>query len=174
MDDFIREQAEAVARLLLRRFQQEHPLWSDDRTPLDEIVSWLDLHVATFYQGDYPPGTYGFIDPDEDEGLIWLARNLSETFRRFTLAHELGHVILHCNGGSRLQALFPDLFIPVPQAQQSIPEPSRADPCHGSDIQEGTPGLLDQEQLQEALGIGHTYDPRSQREVAANLFAAEL
>ncbi len=173
MDDSIREQAELAARLLLHHFQEQHPEWSDDRTPLDEIVSWLGLHVTTFYPGDYAPGTYGFIDSDEDEGLIWLSRNLSETFRRFTLAHELGHAILHCNGGSRLQALLADRPISL-QEQQGLPELSRADPCHGLDIQEGTTGFLDQEQLQEMLGIGHTYDPRSQREVAANLFAAEL
>src|SRR5438876_8995311 len=174
MDNSIREQAETAARLLLRHFQQAHPQWSDDRTPVDEIVSWLGLHVTTFYPGDYPPGTYGFIDSDEDEGLIWLCRTLPETFRRFTLAHELGHAILHCNGGSRAQTLFSDLFMPAQETQQSIPELSHTDPCHGPDIQEGTTGLLDQEQFQEVLGIGHTYDPRSQREIAANLFAAEL
>src|SRR5947209_17763507 len=173
MDDSIREQAETAARLLLRHFQLAHPQWSDDRTPVDEIVSWLGLHVTTFYPGDYAPGTYGFIDSDEDEGLIWLSRNLSETFRRFTLAHELGHAILHCIGGSRFHALLSDRPI-FTQEQQSLPELSRADPCHGLDIQEGSTGILDQEQFQEALGIGHTYDPRSQREVVANLFASEL
>src|SRR5579884_1257476 len=173
MDNAIREQAETAARLLLHHFQEQHPQWSDDRTPLDEIVPWLGLHVTTFYPGDYAPGTYGFIDSDEDEGLIWLSRNLSETFRRFTLAHELGHAILHCDGGSRLHALLSNRPI-FTQEQQSLPELSRADPCHGLDIQEGSTGILDQEQFQEALGIGHTYDPRSQREVAANLFASEL
>ena len=62
MDDSIREQAELAARLLLHHFQEQHPQWSDDRTPLDEIVSWLGLHVTTFYPGDYAPGTYGGIE----------------------------------------------------------------------------------------------------------------
>src|SRR5947209_18715053 len=174
MDNTIREQAETAARLLLHHFQEQHPQWSDDRTPVDEIVSWLGLHITTFYPGDYAAGTYGFIDADEDEGLIWLSRNLPETFRRFTLAHELGHAILHCNGDSRLQTLLSDHPISTQEAQRILPELSRADPCHGSDIQEGTSGFLDQEQFQEALGIGHSYDPRSQREVAANIFASEL
>jgi DNA helicase-2/ATP-dependent DNA helicase PcrA len=42
------------------------------------------------------------------------------------------------------------------------------------DVQENMTWLLDQEQFQEALGIGQDYDPRSQRELAANIFAAEL
>jgi hypothetical protein len=64
MDDHIRIQA--AARLLLQRFEEEQPQWSDDQAPLDEIASWLGLQIATFHPSDYPRGTYGFIDPDED------------------------------------------------------------------------------------------------------------
>ena len=42
------------------------------------------------------------------------------------------------------------------------------------DVQADMTGYLDEQQFQEALGIGQSYDPRSQRELAANFFAAEL
>lgn len=172
MDNRIRAMAETAARLVLQAYQEAHPAWIDDLTPVDAIVSWLGLEVATFHAEDYAPGTYGFIDPDEDESLIWLHRDLHEAFRRFTLAHELGHALLHCNDGSRLYDLsqkMADIAL-----VQGIPNPSRDDPCHDDDVQESMTGLLDEEQFQEALGIGQSYDPRSKREVMANIFAAEL
>src|SRR5581483_349430 len=134
------------------------------------------FEVATFHPEDYEAGTYGFVDPDESENLIWLCRDLQEALRRFTLAHELGHAVLHCHGGSRLQELsqkIPELAL-IQESQQDIPELSGADLCSDNDIQENMIGLLDEEQFQEALGIGQSYDPRSQRELMANIFAAEL
>src|SRR5437660_5590904 len=176
MDSRMRTMAIEAARLVLRLYREEHPEWSDDRTPLDGLVSWLGLQVETFHPNDYKPGTYGFVDADEDENLIWLCRDLSETLRRFTLAHELGHAVLHCHGGSRVQVLANKLSaLSDPEAlQQSFPDPSQADPCHEADVQESMTWLLDQEQFEEALGIGQSYDPRSQRELSANIFAAEL
>ena len=176
MDHRMRITAEAAARLLLRHFQQECPQWSDEQTPLDEIVSWLGLHVATFYPEDYQEGTYGFVDPDEDENLIWLRRDLPETLRRFTLAHELGHVVLHSRRNERVQDLLSELHLPAAgiALAEDMPALSRDDPCQEDDVAQQVAGLLDQEQFQEALGIGESYDPRSQRELAANIFAAEL
>jgi DNA helicase-2/ATP-dependent DNA helicase PcrA len=176
MDHRMRITAEAAARLLLRYFQEERPQWSDEQTPLDEIVSWLGLHVATFYPEDYQEGTYGFVDPDEDENLIWLRRDLPETLRRFTLAHELGHVVLHSQRNERVRDLLSELHLPPAGAgmAEDVPAPSRDDPCQEDDVEQQAAGLLDQEQFQEALGIGESYDPRSQRELAANIFAAEL
>jgi superfamily I DNA/RNA helicase/Zn-dependent peptidase ImmA (M78 family) len=163
--------AEEAANLLLQRYREEHPEWNDNRTPLDEIAAWLGLDIATFHPDDYPEGTYGFMDPDEGENLIWLRRDMAETLRRFTLAHEMGHALLHCHGNQRIQSLLGTAYIAAQDAQQ-MPELSRDDPCQESDLLEGT--LLDQESLQDTLGLGLAYDPRSQRELAANLFAAEL
>ncbi|HLG65239.1 MAG TPA: ATP-dependent helicase [Ktedonosporobacter sp.] len=176
MDNRMRIMAVEAARLVLRLYREEHPEWVDDRTPLDELVSWLGLQVETFHPDDYKPGTYGFVDADEDENLIWLCRDLSEMLRRFTLAHELGHAILHCHGGSRVQTLANKLaeLSSAEPLSQTLPDPSHTDPCHEMDVQENMTWLLDQEQFQEALGIGQDYDPRSQRELAANIFAAEL
>ncbi|HEX9131423.1 MAG TPA: UvrD-helicase domain-containing protein, partial [Ktedonobacteraceae bacterium] len=47
-------------------------------------------------------------------------------------------------------------------------------PCQTRDIQEEVTGLIIQDQAEELLGIGPSYDPRSQRELAVNIFAAEL
>lgn len=175
MDTGMRGMAEEAARLLLHHFREQHRDWDEDRTPLDELVAWLGFSVETFHPDDEPDGTYGYVDPDEDERLIWLRRNLPETLRRFTLAHELGHVILHCHGnqpGEHLPANLNTLL--AAWKEQPVPEISHADPCHDNDVQESMTGLIDQEQFQNALGIGQQYDPRSQREIAANFFAAEL
>ncbi len=98
MDDWIRAAAEAAAHQLLLHYKEEHPQWQDDKTPLDSLANWLGIAVETFHPNDYPAGTYGFLEPGED--LIWLCRDLSAPLRRFTLAHELGHAVLHHGTGS--------------------------------------------------------------------------
>jgi DNA helicase-2/ATP-dependent DNA helicase PcrA len=175
MDTQLRVLSEHAARLLRHAFAKDHPGLHDDYSPLDEIVSWLDIEIATFHPEDHPEGTYGFVDADEDERLIWLCRDLPDQLRRFTLAHELGHMILHFQDGRLLQELsaaHPEQAVPL--ALSIFPQPSSDDPCDKNDVQEQTTELLDQEQFEKALGIGQSYDPRSQREVAANVFAAEL
>src|ERR1700694_5633047 len=97
-------EAREIAHQLLLAFRQQHPQWKSEKTPLDEIPSGLGLEVATFHAGDYPTGTYGFLEPQEN--LIWLSRDLSPTLRRFTLAHELGHAILHRKASQHVQPLF--------------------------------------------------------------------
>src|SRR5205823_11080436 len=69
MDERIRAGAIAAAQQLLLRYRTAHLQWIDDRTPIDDLVSWLGLHVETFHPHDYPQGTYGFLEPSED--LIW-------------------------------------------------------------------------------------------------------
>ncbi|MFL5628311.1 MAG: UvrD-helicase domain-containing protein [Ktedonobacteraceae bacterium] len=174
MDDQIRAAASAAARQLLLRYKEEHPQWQDDKTPLADLAAWLDIQVETFHPNDYPIGTYGFLEPGED--LIWLCRDLPATLQRFTLAHELGHAVLHrdvdstkkwylmraaTTGGSLLE-------------QHIEPELAPVGPCQQPDVQEEMPGLHEPDTLEDVLGIGMTYDPRSERELAANIFAAEL
>lgn len=169
MDASVRLEAVEAARDLLQRFQAECTTWQDVATPVEEIAAWLGCEIATFHPEDYPSGTYGFLEPGEQ--LIWLCRDLPATLQRFTLAHELGHVVLHSH-----IPLGHDL--PASSHARSLPlaEPgvSSDDPCQIQDIQEELTGLLSQQQAEELLGPGATYDPRSQRELAANLFAAEL
>ncbi|HLI07899.1 MAG TPA: UvrD-helicase domain-containing protein [Ktedonobacteraceae bacterium] len=157
MDERRRVEVVEVARQLLARFQAEQPQWVDDRTPVDELVAWYGLEVATFHPDDHPRGTYGFLE--RDEPLIWLCRGLPETFRRFTLAHELGHAVLHQES----------THIPY-----DLPELSPDDPCQQPDVLEEVTVQAGQEYMAEVLGVGVQYDPRSERELEANLFAAEL
>jgi DNA helicase-2/ATP-dependent DNA helicase PcrA len=173
MDDRTREAAAAAtvaARELLQDYKAEHPGWTDERTPVDDVVSWLGLEVETFHPNDYPQGTYGFLEPGED--LIWLCRDLSSSLHRFTLAHELGHAVLHRDGdyGKQWSRVGTS---PTPTFQ-GVPELSREDPCQQPDVQEEVAGQSEQELWQEVLGTGQAYDPRSERERAANIFAAEL
>src|ERR1700742_1128980 len=93
MDMSMRLAAVQAARDLLRRFRADNPDWLEEQTPVEALAAWLGCEVATFHPDDYPGGTYGFLEPGEQ--LIWLCRDLPPTLRRFTLAHELGHVLLH-------------------------------------------------------------------------------
>ena len=165
------QEAREIAHQLLLAYRQQHPQWKSDKTPLDELTSWLGLEVETFHVDDYPTGTYGFLEPQEN--LIWLRRDLSPTLRRFTLAHELGHAILHRKASQRVQPLFDAIRANQPthlSDQGASPE----DPCQTLDVREEILGSIFQEQAEEVLGLGVSYDPRSQRELAANIFAAEL
>ncbi|MEO8973858.1 MAG: UvrD-helicase domain-containing protein, partial [Ktedonobacteraceae bacterium] len=158
MDERIKAEATAAARQLLQRFRAAYPDWTDDYTPVNTLVEWYGLHIETFSPADYPAGTFGYLE--DNEPLIWLNRSLMETLRRFTLAHELGHAVLHRVSPHAMQ-----------QDMQAL---SSNTSCHESDVQEEITGYYEQEQLQEMLGIGMSYDPRSERELMANIFAAEL
>ncbi len=178
MTEWIFQQAERAARTLLQRFWEAHSGLISDQTPVDQLATWLALHVTDFQSGDQPPGTFGYIDPDEQH-IIWLRDDLSESLRRFTLAHELGHALLHCRGNPQISALQQELAI-IPLSQRGshfrrrAPEPSASDPCSASDVQDSLTAYYEQRYEQEQLGQGHIYDPRSQHEIAANVFAAEL
>ncbi len=173
MEERMQNEAEEMARLVLQHFRATFPAWQDDITPVDELVTWLGLNVETFRSDTRPEGTYGYVDPDESEHLIWLCHGLPETMRRFTLAHELGHALLHCPHTPEMASLLGTVAV-VPNLQESLFAPSSEDPCSKDDVQEESTMVLDQEQFQERLGIGQSYDPRSQRELAANVFAAAL
>ena len=187
MENWTRLAAETAAQHLLLLYRAEHPAWTDDSTPVDDLVRWLGLEVATFHSTDYEEGTYGYLEPNED--LIWLCRDLPPSLRRFTLAHELGHAVLHRAPAqqsfalrSRLDALpvsvsVPPSALPLPPQtlfQEEIPTDSPEDHCQQPDVQEEISPFNDGDAMEEVLGIGQTYNPRSERELAANVFAAEL
>jgi ATP-dependent DNA helicase UvrD/PcrA len=117
MDDRIQALAAEAARQLLQNFRVSHPQWTDDSTPLNELASWLGLEIATFSTNEYPEGTYGFLEPGEN--LVWLCRNLPSGLQRFTLAHEIGHAILHRQLGHQyipfLSSLPANLLIKEPR-----------------------------------------------------------
>ena len=176
MDYEIRVAVEAAARLILQEYRKTHPEWTTNATPIDDLAAWLHLDVATFDAQSYPPGTFGFMDSDDEENLIWLCRDLPETLRRFTLAHEIGHALLHCQAGDRLRQ-FTRYYHTADSASYpyaGIPELSSLSPCQENDVHEDIFQLLEQDHLQDTLGSSHHYNPRSERELVANVFAAEL
>jgi ATP-dependent DNA helicase UvrD/PcrA len=167
MDDKVQAQAAEAAHQVLQNFRESYAQWTDDKVPLNELAAWLGLEIATFDPGDYPKGTYGFLEPGEN--LIWLRRYLSEGMHRFTLAHEIGHAVLH------RQAAYQHTSFRLAQSI-GVLDPGAAFEvsCKEYDVREDVTDLLFQDQAEELLGIGISYDPRSQREIAANIFAAEL
>ncbi len=167
MDDRFQELAAEAARQVLQSFRESYAQWTDDKIPLDELADWLGLEIATFEPGDYPKGTYGFLEPGEN--LIWLNRKLPDGTLRFTLAHEIGHAILH------RQAEHQHKFLRLPRSMAVLDTGVVSDdPCNEQDVRECVTDLLFQDQMEEQFGIGISYDPRGQREIAANVFAAEL
>ena len=49
MDERIRNMVEETSRLVVQRFRTAFPMWSNDRTPIDDVVMWLGLQVETFH-----------------------------------------------------------------------------------------------------------------------------
>jgi DNA helicase-2/ATP-dependent DNA helicase PcrA len=149
MNDAQRARAEAQA--LLQEYGAVHgPLnINQGAIDVDAIVAYLGLEVALFDPADQPETVYGWLEPGEP--LIWLRPGLPEPVRRFTLAHELGHVRLHRRAASI----------------------DAREPCQADDFGE----LEDDTAAQpggEILGGHAAYSPRSRREREANSFAAAL
>ncbi|HCI79254.1 MAG TPA: hypothetical protein DHW02_06165, partial [Ktedonobacter sp.] len=137
------------------------------------LVSWLGLNVELFNADTREQGTYGYVDPDDEEHLIWLRYNLAPSIRRFTLAHELGHVVLHCRMTAQLETLLSDMRSLLARTRDTETLPfSDEDACQEDDVADAS--TENEERLQDRLGIGQSYDPRSLREQAANMFASEL
>jgi DNA helicase-2/ATP-dependent DNA helicase PcrA len=148
-------QAVAAAQQLLASFAAAHPEYTDPlaATPIDALVAWQGVQVERFNPEDEAPGTLGWLQPGED--LIWLSESLAEPVRRFTLAHELGHWVLHRRVTSGPLSLSPD-------------QPAG---CTIEDLEAYLAEGLAEEEL---LRPGQSYSPRARRERAADAFAAAL
>ena len=160
------ERIEQAATTLLCWFEQQNGSWNGDRVPVDALVEAIGLDVARFSPALHP-GTLGYLEPGEE--LIFLRSGLAESARRFTLAHELGHAVLHRDEGlaARTAGTWVAQAGPPgddgPGAYESI--------CGDDDLAEalessGTEG--------EVLAAGQTYSARARREGEANAFAAAL
>ncbi|HKT39196.1 MAG TPA: ImmA/IrrE family metallo-endopeptidase, partial [Ktedonobacterales bacterium] len=168
---------EQTAAALLHWLEQHSGPWQDDRVPVDTLVRAIGLDVARFPTALYP-GTLGYLEPGED--LIFLRSGLAESVRRFTLAHELGHALLHRAAGPPAAIAAELRLDPAPagdpvdaaagdDAEGMLPEAS--DPCDNDDLE----APLDPLSLgDEALRPGQTYSARAHRESEANAFAAAL
>ncbi len=127
----------------------------DDATPVDALAAQLGLVVESFDPALYP-GALGFLEPGED--VIFLRVGLPETLRRFTLAHELGHVALHRRSG---------LAAEICQSTSVSDADLGEDVCADADL-----GATHDDD--ETLRPGQAYSARAQREGEANAFAAAL
>ena len=143
-----------TATRLLAWWKEVSSRESDQPIPLDDIVRRLGFAVATYHASAHP-GTLGYLEPGED--LIFLRAGLPEPVRRFTLAHELGHALMHRPSAS-LGEIQP--FGGYDDA-----------PCAETDL-DGASG--DWELGDEALRPGQAYSARARREAEANQFASEL
>src|SRR5262249_26056838 len=108
-------------------------------------------------------GTLGWLEPDED--LIYLQAGLPEPVRRFTLAHEIGHAVLHRS--RRLDALTGEPL----QHVLSAPPTTDLAGCDGDDLDAPLDSLGAGDEL---LRPGEAYSARAQRESEANVFTAAL
>jgi superfamily I DNA/RNA helicase/Zn-dependent peptidase ImmA (M78 family) len=155
-------QAVAAAQQLLASYEAAHPEQSDPlaATPIDAVVAWQGVAVERFNPLDAPPGTLGWLEPGED--LIWLSISLDEPVRRFTLAHELGHWLLHRRAGGQASGSLETL--PFAAASQRAA-------CTAEDVEAYLAAGLAEDEL---LRPGQSYSPRARRERAADAFAAAL
>jgi DNA helicase-2/ATP-dependent DNA helicase PcrA len=132
-------------------------------TPLELLVERLGLDVAVFHPESRRSGTLGWLEPDED--LIYLREGLPESIRRFTLAHELGHALLHRPRPLGALGGMHDA------GEATVFGGEMTEDCGEADL--GGAGE-DFDAGEELLRPGETYSARARRESEANAFAAEL
>ncbi len=124
-------------------------------TDVDLVAMTLALDVEEFHPSTRRAGTLGWLEPGEN--LIFLRQGLTEPVRRFTLAHEIGHFVLHRRAADTLAS----------DAQEEENEVI----CDGSDLDAPLDSLT---ASIETLRPGQAYSGRARRESEANLFAASL
>lgn len=59
--------------------------------PVEMLIAAMDVEIRETDE----PRLAGAVKFDEQRAVIWVKRGAPETRRRFTLAHELGHLLLH-------------------------------------------------------------------------------
>lgn len=148
-----------AASRLLRQLASESRDAESLATPLDLLAERLGVDVAAFNPDTRRDGILGWLEPGDN--LIYLRDGLPEASRRFTLAHELGHFVLHR---------------PSSEASAGLTDPQ--DPF------DDTPGDCDDRDLdspidalaatEETLRPGQAYSARARRESEANIFASSL
>src|SRR5258708_9776837 len=82
-----------LAAYLLDWLREDLRVRDADTAPVDLLAERLGLDVARFHPETRRGGALGWLEPDED--LIYLREGLTEPGRRFTLAHEIRHALLH-------------------------------------------------------------------------------
>ena len=129
---------------------------TDTQTRVDValLARELGLDIETFHPATRRPGTLGWLEPGEP--LIFLRDGLAESSRRFTLAHEIGHFLLHRRERSA--------------SGDENAEDAPAE-CDAGDLD----APVDTMSLgSETLRPGQAYSARARRESEANQFASYL
>ncbi|WP_438014953.1 ImmA/IrrE family metallo-endopeptidase [Sorangium sp. So ce315] len=75
-----------VANMVLRRLGIEHP-----PVPVELIALQLGVRLKEQASSEW----IGKVDPTVDPPVIWINRSDALVRQRFTLAHEIGHLLLH-------------------------------------------------------------------------------
>jgi superfamily I DNA/RNA helicase/Zn-dependent peptidase ImmA (M78 family) len=154
VDDSQRPRAEA-ARLLAQLCRSD-PARTPQATDVDELARQLAIDVEPFHPATRSAGTLGWLEPGEN--LIFLRDGLAKQTRRFTLAHEIGHFVLHRE--------HPATLGPLDQLSRD-----ELLPCDHADLESPLDALT---LGVETLRPGQAYSARARRESEANLFAAAL
>lgn len=156
-----------VAERLLEWLAAESEAWPNPAagaaTPVDRLAVRIGLDVATFHPGGRRAETLGWLEPDEN--LVYLREGLSETAYRFTLAHEIGHALLHRPGG--LARLLESGTLATPEGDGDGELPG----CAAPDLDVPADFFASGD---ETLTPSQAYSARARRESEANAFASHL
>ena len=167
MEDVLRPQRAALRLLRWLRETDEAAgsaasMHGTVATAIETLAERLGLALAGFHPGARRDGALGWLEPGEN--LIFLREGLPESVRRFTLAHEIGHAVLHRAGG--MAALFDEHPLSTPESLTDT-----FDGCDDADVTAPADALALSD---ETLRPGQAYSARAQRESEANAFAATL
>lgn len=79
--------------------------WGIPNGPIDNILIELESNGITIFEIDYKNKDYDGFSFWSNQGypLIFINKNLPLDRYRFTLAHELGHIIMHRHGGLHIE-----------------------------------------------------------------------
>lgn len=152
MDESQRPRHAAVRAL--ERLGARHDAGAAAQVDVDQLARELGLDVETFHPATRRSGTLGWLEPGEP--LIFLSEGLAESSRRFTLAHEIGHFVLH--RGEHGEAM----------GEESEDAPAE---CDVGDLDAPVDDLS---LASETLRPGQAYSARARRESEANQFASYL
>ncbi len=78
-----------VANRILRAYGVKGP-----EVPVEAIARWLGVQIEKRSN----PGWDGAADTTKGRAIVWVNSSTAPTRQRFTLAHELGHALLHEEG----------------------------------------------------------------------------
>lgn len=162
MEDLQRPHVAAERLLKLLASDEQHP---SAATPIETLCERLGVDVLLFNPETQRRGVLGWLEPGEN--VIYLRHGLPKPIRRFTLAHELGHYVLH----RRPDAGTPSLFVLEPDGGDATLDLGALDDCDDRDLDTPIDPLS---ATDETLRPGQAYSARARRESEANIFAAAL